>query len=113
MENVIERTVALTDGDIIERRDLPSNIGGDDEEADNRFPAPRVTEEGVNMPQFIEKIESRMIREAMELGGDQGPSRRPVGHQPDHPGRKDQTLESGPVTLNRRHPIVAPGDSPF
>ena len=69
MENVIERTVALTEHDIIERRDLPSNIGGDADEAEPDLLAPRVTEEGVNMAQLIEKIEGRMICEAMELSG--------------------------------------------
>ncbi len=69
MENVMERTVALTDGETIERKDLPTNIGGGDEENDNDILYPKVTPEGVSLPRIIEKIESRMIREAMELGG--------------------------------------------
>jgi len=69
MENVMERTVALTDGETIERKDLPTNIGGSDEESDDDILYPKVTPEGVSLPRIIEKIESRMIREAMELGG--------------------------------------------
>jgi two-component system response regulator AtoC len=69
MENVIERTVALTDGETIEKKDLPANIGGIDEENDDEVLCPKVTPDGVNLPQVIEKIERRMIREAMEMGG--------------------------------------------
>jgi two-component system response regulator AtoC len=69
MENVIERTVALTEHDSIERRDLPPHIGGDPDDAEPDLFAPRVTAEGVNMVQLIEKIEGRMIGEAMGLAG--------------------------------------------
>jgi two-component system response regulator AtoC len=70
MENVIERTVALTEHESIERRDLPPNIGGGDgDEGEPDLLAPRVTEEGVSMVELIERIERRMIREAMEISG--------------------------------------------
>ncbi len=68
MENVIERTVALTDGEIIERRDLPPGIG-DEEEAHPGLLCPRVTEEGVDLVRIIEEIERRMITEALQLSG--------------------------------------------
>jgi len=69
MENVIERTVALTDSDIIERRDLPPGIGGSDEEPPSGLLCPKVTEEGVDMARVIEEIERRMITEALQLSG--------------------------------------------
>ncbi len=68
MENVIERTVALTDAEIIDVGDLPSAIarlGGQDSPA---ISFPRVTPEGVDMSRIIEEIERRMILEALELG---------------------------------------------
>jgi DNA-binding NtrC family response regulator len=67
MENVIERSVALTDGEIIERSDLPASIGGTDDETVPGLPCPRVTEDGVDMVRIIEAIERRMIAEALEL----------------------------------------------
>ncbi len=69
MENVIERTVALTDGDIIEKRDLPQHIGGgEDSGSSMAFQPPPIPEEGVNMVMFIEGIERGMIREALVMG---------------------------------------------
>jgi DNA-binding NtrC family response regulator len=67
MENVIERSVALTDGEIIERSDLPAGIGGIDDESIPGLLCPRVTEDGVDMVRIIEAIERRMIGEALEL----------------------------------------------
>ncbi len=63
MENVIERTVALTDGDTIERDDLPSNVAV----AESISPsfAPQVPEGGTDMPETIAQIESEMIRQAL------------------------------------------------
>ncbi len=68
MENVIERTVALTDGEVIQVQDLPPNIGGEAGEENLAIPYPRVTPEGVDLCRVIEEIERRMILEAMELG---------------------------------------------
>jgi DNA-binding NtrC family response regulator len=68
MENVMERTVALTEGELIEREDLPSGIGGYKEDPLSLL-GPRVTEEGVDMAQVISEIERHMIREALDLGG--------------------------------------------
>jgi len=67
MENVIERSVALTDGEIIERSDLPAGIGGIDDESIPGLLCPRVTEDGVDMVRIIEAIERRLIGEALEL----------------------------------------------
>lgn len=70
MENVIERTVALTDGDTITPRDLPPNIGGSDHIAQ---PGPlstlHLTENGLDMPRAVNEIESRLIIEALEMTG--------------------------------------------
>jgi len=66
MENVIERTVALTDGDTITCRDLPSDIG----EAPKplTMSGPAVTSEGIDMNQVIADIERQLIHQAMDLG---------------------------------------------
>jgi DNA-binding NtrC family response regulator len=69
MENVIERTVALTDGEVIEPKDLPGNIGGTADGEDSHVFSPRVTPEGVDMVRTIEQIEKGMIREALTLAG--------------------------------------------
>ncbi len=68
MENVIERTVALTDGEIIDRHDLPpqfaviTNVSG-------ALPVPALPAEGVNLPVTIDNIEREMIRQAMAMSG--------------------------------------------
>jgi DNA-binding NtrC family response regulator len=67
MENVMERTVALTEGEAIEREDLPSGISGRKEDP-LALLNPRVTEEGVDMVRVISEIERHMIREALDLG---------------------------------------------
>jgi DNA-binding NtrC family response regulator len=69
MENVIERSVALTDGEIIERRDLPPNIAGMDPKGMQQVLCPRITAEGVDMVRIVEEIECGLIHEAMALGG--------------------------------------------
>ncbi|MFO7983076.1 MAG: sigma-54 dependent transcriptional regulator [Desulfuromonadales bacterium] len=68
MENVIERTVALTDGDTITPRDLPPNIGGSDPIAEpGPLSTPHLTEKGLDMPRAINEIESRLIIEALDM----------------------------------------------
>jgi DNA-binding NtrC family response regulator len=69
MENVVERSVALTDGEVIEQADLPPNIGGIGEESFKGVFSPRVEPDGVDMAGLIAEIERRMIREALDLGG--------------------------------------------
>ncbi|MDA3902201.1 MAG: sigma-54 dependent transcriptional regulator [Desulfuromusa sp.] len=66
MENIIERTIALTDNMIIGCEELPSDIG-------TRLPssalsAPQMTSEGVDMNKIIATIERAMIQQAMGLG---------------------------------------------
>jgi transcriptional regulator with PAS, ATPase and Fis domain len=67
MENVMERTVALTEGEVIEREDLPSGISGSKDDP-SALLSPRVTEDGVDMVRVISEIERHMIREALDLG---------------------------------------------
>ncbi|PNU19636.1 DNA-binding response regulator [Geothermobacter hydrogeniphilus] len=68
MENVIERSVALTDGDRIGRADLPPDIGGLDEDAGDDRIAPRVTERGIDMPATVAEMERELIRDALRIG---------------------------------------------
>ncbi len=66
MENIIERTIALTDSQIIGRKDLPSDIGKSLSKTTS-FP-PQVTPRGINMNRVIADIERDMIAQAMVLG---------------------------------------------
>jgi len=65
MENVIERAIALTDGDRIELKDLPPQIGGENE-TDNAAPRLTVPDEGLDLTETIARIEQAYIRQAME-----------------------------------------------
>ncbi len=65
MENVIERTVALTDGETISCNDLPPDIGNVQTELPSS--APQVTRDGVDMSRVIADIERQMIEQALEL----------------------------------------------
>jgi DNA-binding NtrC family response regulator len=67
LENLIERTVALTDNEIIEPQDLPPYIGEASDADPALASAPRITESGVNMPKIIGNIERTMIQQALEL----------------------------------------------
>lgn len=66
MENIIERTVALTDGGSITRNDLPPDISNSSSEAHST--APQVTSEGVDLNRVIADIERQMIHQALDLG---------------------------------------------
>ena len=68
MENVIERTVTLTDGEIIDRHDLPPQFVGGGSDLD-LMPVPRVPDEGIDLPQTIDAIERAMIRQALDISG--------------------------------------------
>lgn len=59
LENVVERVVALTDGDFITMQDIPANIR---EQA-----MTKVTERGVDLTKTINEIEKQMITEALSL----------------------------------------------
>ncbi len=63
MENVIERTVALTDGEMIEPDDLPPDIAMPDGQTTGLFP-PKAGN-AVDMPGVIADIERQMITQAM------------------------------------------------
>jgi len=65
MENVIERTVALTDSDIIDVHDLPSQIGGAAQK-DNLLPSMQIPEEGLDLADAIATIEQTLIKQAMD-----------------------------------------------
>ena len=65
MENVIERSVALTDGSVIDRSDLPPQIGGT---PDNGCPLPvtRLPEEGLDMPAVVASLEKELLLQALD-----------------------------------------------
>jgi two-component system, NtrC family, response regulator AtoC len=68
MENFIERTVALTEGEIIQAQDLPSSLQREKAElSPDESHYPRLTSDGMNMGSLIENIERAMIRDAMAL----------------------------------------------
>ncbi len=65
MENVIERAVALTDGDIIDRQDLPAKIGGISKE-NSYLPTLQIPDEGLDLTAAIANIEQALIKQAMD-----------------------------------------------
>ena len=65
MENIIERTIALTDSMIISCEDLPPDIGRINPAG---LSAPQITSKGIDMNQVIADIERKMIQQAMVLG---------------------------------------------
>jgi len=67
LENIMERVVALTEGDLITLRDLPSNIAKSYLEWEGSPIS--VTPQGINMVQTINEIEKKMIAEALQLAG--------------------------------------------
>ncbi|MEZ4600430.1 MAG: sigma-54 dependent transcriptional regulator [Syntrophotaleaceae bacterium] len=70
LENVIERTITLAETEIIGRKDLPTNIGGNnDEDESQEITCPRLTEQGIDMVRIVEGVERCLIRSAMELAG--------------------------------------------
>jgi two-component system, NtrC family, response regulator AtoC len=65
LENIIERIVALTEGDTVTVRDLPANVAKNYLEGTTTS----VTPSGIDMVRTINEIEKRMISEALELAG--------------------------------------------
>jgi len=65
MENVIERVVALTDGNVIDRQDLPPQIAGTLNE-NGLLPAFRIPEEGLDLTETMAHLERHLIQQAME-----------------------------------------------
>ncbi|NOY13273.1 MAG: sigma-54-dependent Fis family transcriptional regulator [Deltaproteobacteria bacterium] len=66
MENVIERTVALTDGETITCNDLPPDIGKANREIITA--SPQLSSTGIDMNQALADIERQMIQQALTLG---------------------------------------------
>jgi len=65
MENVIERTVALTDGEVIDRQDLPPQIAGTLDEKGQR-PVLHIPEEGLDLMDTMAQLEKDLIQQAMD-----------------------------------------------
>jgi len=65
MENVIERVVALTDGNVIDRQDLPPQIAGTLNE-NGLLPALHIPEEGLDLTETMAHLERHLIQQAME-----------------------------------------------
>ncbi len=65
MENIIERTIALTDSVIIGCEELPPDIGK--KITRSALSAPQITSRGVDMNKVIADIEQEMISQAMAL----------------------------------------------
>ena len=66
MENIIERTVALTDSTEIGCSDLPSDIGKF--QSQELTITPKITANGIDMNQVIADIERELIVQALDLG---------------------------------------------
>src|SRR5210317_1983962 len=62
MENVIERVVALTDGNIIDRQDLPPQIAGTLNES-GLLPALHIPEEGLDLTETMAHLERHLIQQ--------------------------------------------------
>jgi DNA-binding NtrC family response regulator len=67
LENLVERTVALADGDQLTVEDLPPAIAAARSSA--ALVSPRVTEEGMDLAAVVTALERQMIVEALELAG--------------------------------------------
>jgi DNA-binding NtrC family response regulator len=67
MENVIERSVALTDGDVIDRADLPPQIAGLPGN-DSPLPVTRLPDEGIDLPAFMAMVERELLLQALDRG---------------------------------------------
>lgn len=66
MENLIERTVTLTDGTLIKPSDLPPDISKHVQKFAIR--TPQIPPEGTDMNQIMATIELQMIEQALNLG---------------------------------------------
>lgn len=70
MENVIERTVALTDGNLIQREDLPPHIGGGEASGGDTYAWKAVVpDNGMDMPGAISRLERQLILQALKRSG--------------------------------------------
>jgi DNA-binding NtrC family response regulator len=63
LENLVQRAVLLSPGNIVERSDLPASLG------DDRLPAAMVQklpDDGIDLRAAIDEYESNLIRQALE-----------------------------------------------
>lgn len=67
LENLVERLVALTEGDVIRFEDLPSGMCGRDLRSGDV--SLELTERGIDMPAAITEIERRLVVQALALSG--------------------------------------------
>jgi len=67
LENVVERLVALTEGDAITPEDLPAEIV--DQGRGSRGLCLDLSPQGIDMPDAIADLERKLIGKALELGG--------------------------------------------
>lgn len=66
MENVIERTVALSEGEEIDRSHLPARLRDNDLQ-EPPLPVPLVTTQGIDLQATLESIERQIIDQALQL----------------------------------------------
>ncbi len=68
LENVVERTITLSEGNVIEIADLPTDFGQTDSDSrESAGACPKITEQGIDMPQFVAGIERTLIHSALAL----------------------------------------------
>ncbi len=65
MENVIERAVALTDSEVIDIQDLPSQISGVTQKS-SFLPTFQIPDEGLDLTNEVALIERALIKQAMD-----------------------------------------------
>jgi two-component system, NtrC family, response regulator AtoC len=66
LENMVERLVALTEGDSIHLEDLPAEIAG--QGGETRGLCLELSPDGIDMPLAIAELERKLISKAMEIG---------------------------------------------
>jgi DNA-binding NtrC family response regulator len=68
MENVMERSATLAEGDVLRLEDLPSQFGGTVKEPDWGIQElPRLSPSGLDMEKFLSDLELHLIREALQI----------------------------------------------
>ena len=66
MENIIERTITLTDNSIISCADLPTDISSASQQHQTKVA--HLTSDGIDLNKTVAQLEREMIAQAMELG---------------------------------------------
>ncbi len=68
LENVVKRTITLSDHNVIEIADRPADFGQTDSDSrESAATCPKVTEQGIDMPKFVASIERDLIHSALAL----------------------------------------------